>query len=209
MKFSNFILILLVLLISGCSSSEENDDGGNETLDKSLYDVEIVENSKFEEISNNLKFNSDLNEFETKWLNYLDDKYQNSKIYHIKTKLINCEDCYEVTYKKDREIIRIKVLDGEKTNENLIYDDIAVDIENEDVCSLFSGTWNTCPKLCNTDEEACQTQCGLPTCEFDEDLLVFRELGEVCGELEFSDCAYGLTCSYLNKSDDTGICVGK
>lgn len=136
-------------------------------------------------------------------------KQKFSKIYHIKTKLINCENCYEISYKKDREIIKIKVLGGEKSSETTIKDDIAVEIENSDVCKLFQGEWNDCPKICNTNEEACITQCGLPICQFDYNTIKYRKLGEECGGLNKGDCEFGLACVYTDRENKYGICEEK
>ncbi len=52
------------------------------------------------------------------------------------------------------------------------------EIKIENICILFQGNWNECPKVCETDEEACKTMCGLPTCEFDYNKIVFKEKDE-------------------------------
>jgi hypothetical protein len=206
MKKIAILLFLSIIFLSACSTQEVSEP--QEIVPEvELNEEEKSDEGKVSEVINDIKFNSNLNEYEIQWLTYLDNKYLYSKIYHIKTKNINCDNCYEVSYKKDRQIITIKVMDNEKVSEKTVVDDLVVDIENENVCSLFQGTWNECPKLCDTDEEACQTQCGLPACEFDEDKIILKELGEICGGLNLGDCVYGLSCKYKNKDDDSGICV--
>lgn len=167
--------------------------------------LNLTENG-FEDILSDIKFNTGLSDFEKDWLGYLEVKYPNSKIYYMRTKLFNCENCYELSYKKDLEVIKIKVLDGEKVSETKVIDDIAVEIENEDVCRLFKGNWNECPKLCSTDEVACQNECGLPVCEFDYNTIEYRKLGEGCGGLTYGDCEFGLKCYYGLQDDEFGVC---
>jgi len=231
-----FIGLVLFLFVAGCSDNLDTDnknlynDCGDNKHDSSwkvdcntcnCYDGKVFctktecvtneSNSSFSlgEILNDIEFNQNLTQYEKEWLGYLEIKYPQSKIYHIKTKLFNCNECYELSYKRDREIIRIKVLNGEKNSEKTIVDDIVVDIENKDVCRLFQGEWNECPKLCNTDEDACSTQCGAPICEFDYNKIVFKKIGEECGGLDKGDCEYGLSCVYKSRDDDYGKCADK
>jgi hypothetical protein len=161
---------------------------------------------QFKEFLDTIEFNTNLEDFEKEWLGYLQIKYPHSKIYHIRTKEFNCENCYEVSYKRDLEVIKIKVLDGEKKSETKVTDDIAVEIDNEDICTLFKGNWNECPKLCPTDEITCQTECGLPVCEFDYNTIEYKKVGEQCGGLEYGDCEFGLRCYFESQDDESGIC---
>ncbi len=161
----------------------------------------------FVEQLNLLKFNSNLTDYEEDYLRYYEQKYPSSRIYHIKTTLINCDGCYELYYKKDREILKIKVLNYQIKQQTRISQALEEEIENEDVCTLFGGEWDTCPSICPTDEEICVMQCGEPTCVFEEGKLVLKKIGEVCGGLDEGDCEYGLTCKYANSQDDYGVCV--
>jgi hypothetical protein len=204
MYYTKIIMLSLLIFITGCGINEV-------TEEEIVIEVAKIENdslvdNKLIDGLNEFEFNSNLKDFEKQWLEYLDNKYPESKLYHIKTENINCEQCYEVSYKKDRTVIKIKVLDGEKTSES-ISSDLIVDIENKEVCGLFQGEWNSCPKLCNTDEEACITQCGRAICEFDETKIVYKQEGDICGGLNLGDCDFGLTCKYENKNDVSGICI--
>jgi hypothetical protein len=188
-----------------------NDDSillQNESINTSKQKNETkTSEDLFRDFMDSVNFNANLTDFENSWLVYLEIKYPRSKIYHIKTTNINCLDCYEVYYKKDRIIIKIKVLDGNLQQETEIVNDLAVEIDNKPVCTLFQGTWNPCPKLCPTDEEVCLTTCGKPICEFDEDKIILKELGEICGGLDEGECVYGLTCYHENENSTYGKCV--
>jgi hypothetical protein len=161
--------------------------------------------TNFNDELNDWKFNSNLTSYEKEWLNYYQNQYPHSKIYHIKTTIYSCDGCYELFYKKDRQILKVKVLNNEKQQETTIKDDLIPYIENEKVCNLFLGTWNECPRPCSTDEEACTTQCNPPTCEFDENKITYQKEGEQCGYQ--MDCEYGLTCYYQNQSTKIGTCI--
>lgn len=229
-KILFLFVVLFAFLFVGCSQAEEIVKSINcgEYLDGeswkddcntcSCSDGEIMctqmacfDDSELSDFSlvEDIEFNTGLESYESEWLSYLEIKYPNSKIYHIRTKLFNCDDCYEISYKKDREVIKIKVLNAEKQSENKVVDDIAVEIENENVCKLFSGFWNECPALCTTDEEACQTGCGLPVCEFDYNTITFQKLGDECGGLDKGDCEFEFKCFYSSQDDDYGVCQEK
>ncbi|MDA3855558.1 MAG: hypothetical protein PF569_04830 [Candidatus Woesearchaeota archaeon] len=222
--------VLLVFVFVGCSQTEEvkvpldcgehlneetwkNDCNTCSCIDGEIMCTEIAcaDNSDLEDFNliDDIKFNTGLETYEKEWLSYLEVKYPNSKIYYIRTNLFNCEDCYELSYKKDREVIKIKVLDGDKQSENLVQDDIATEIENGNVCKLFSGSWNECPALCSTDEESCKTECGFPVCEFDYNTIVLQKVGDECGGLDKGDCEFGLKCFYASQDDDYGVCQEK
>lgn len=226
-----FIVVLLAF-IGGCSNEEPvinldcKDHLNNEKWDSDcntcicqngtiscsddICEKEVQnETSNFpsiEETLNILKFNSNLTQYERDWLSYYDSVYPNSRIYHIKTKLYLCEGCYDLYYKKDREILKVKVRNFENQGESVISADIAPEIENADVCMLFGGTWNDCPRPCSTDEIACTTMCNPAVCEFDENKIVLKTLGEQCGGLTKGDCEFGLTCYYNDEKDEFGIC---
>lgn len=232
------ILILVLfagLFLTGCSSEKVQNTNCAEYLDGESWEIDcntctcengtevcteiactddsFKENNtfldEFKENVNLIKFNSNLSDSEQKYLAYYQTEYPHSKIYHIKTKIFNCEECYELYYKKDREILKIKVMAGEISQKSIIREDLASEIENADVCKLFSGEWNECPKVCDTDEEACITMCGLPTCEFNDKKITLKEEGEICGGLDEGDCKYSLTCFYENSEDMYGLCVDK
>jgi len=201
------IILILFVSLSACSNNIEKDI---QNIPEPFVDIEdkaeIESNFSFGEVINDIKFNVNLTDYESQWLGFLEIKYPNSKIYHIKTKEINCDGCYDLSYKKDREIIKIELRNFEKKQMKIITDDIVVDIENSKVCSLFQGEWNECPKLCYTDEDACLTQCGEPICEFDYNKIIFKKLGEQCGGIDLGDCEYGLSCVYESQKDEYGIC---
>lgn len=236
MKRVIFIIISISLLFAGCSTQDDlscgnhNDgetwkedcntcscDRGNiictEIACEPLTDESQNSNQNqnpidgFKETLNLWKFNSNLTDYEKQYLTYYENKYPNSKIYFIKTEIYKCEGCYDIYYKKDWTMLLIKIRDGKILQENIINSNLEVEIENEDVCKLYLGTWNECPKLCPTDEEICVTQCGEPICEFDENKLILKKEGEICGGLKEGDCEYGLTCSYKSQSDEFGVCV--
>ena len=150
-------------------------------------------------------FNSNLEAHEQEWLEYLENKYD-TRIFFLKSKSLGGEGNYEIQYKKDRNIIKLKILKGELSQESKITDDLFVEIENAQVCSLFQGKWNECPSICETDEVACATVCGDPVCEFEEDKIILKKSGEQCGGLDAGDCEFGLTCKYANKDDKYGTC---
>lgn len=210
MKYFILLIMLVGLFLSGCTSDvqEETPLVLEEPLvvEEEVENIELQNDSNFQEFMNDIKFNQNLSDYEKEWLGYLEVKYPKTKIFHMKTKLIKCEGCYDLSYKKDREVVIIQVRDFKKTAEKKVVDDIAVEIENADICKLFQGNWNDCPKLCNTDEEACKTECGFPVCEFDYNTITFRALGEECGGLDKGDCEFGLRCVYSDRSDDYGIC---
>jgi len=224
------ISLSILLLISGCSEKKEINpicenqvngenfevdcntctcnDGIINCTEKACLNENLTEDPATE-LQNYIEFNTNLTDFEKEWLNYLENKYPSSKIYHINTVKINCLNCYEVSYKKNREIIKIKVLNNVKNSETTIKNDLEVDIKNENVCKLFQGTWNNCPKLCPTDEVICVTQCADPICEFDYNKITFKKLGEICGGIENGDCEYGLNCKYTSLEDISGTCQTK
>lgn len=205
-KILLFLGIIILLGFSACSSSDEK-----VIVEEKTNFVEDTINEVSENIvdtKNQVLFNTNLTDYEQKWLTYFEEKYPNSRIYHIETQLINCENCYSLSYKKDLEILKVKILKGEKVEEKRV-GDVAVEIKDAKVCSLFGGNWNECPKLCPTDEEACITQCGLPVCEFDYNTIKYIQEGEVCGGLDLNSCDFGLTCYYESLDADTGVCVKK
>ena len=175
-------------------------------------EVENEEPSVTDEIMDEffaLKFNANLTHYESEWLAYLEAQNPNTRIIHIKTDVYSCDGCYDLYFKKDREIVKIKVLDSELKQESVITDDITPLIGNADVCAAFGGEWNECPAPCDTDEEACITMCNPPICEFDENMIVLKKDGEECGGLDKGDCAFGLTCYYTEKDDVYGVCQPK
>ena len=230
-KITLILFSLLLLIFSGCNSEQEieaptfldcgeyahgesfKDDcntctcsDGKELCTQMACNKDINSSFKFDEFLDDIKFNQDLTTFEQEWLGYLEIKFPESKIYHMRTQTFNCEDCYEISYKKDREVIKIKVLNGDKSAEKTVTDDIVLEIENTDICQLFQGTWNECPKLCPTDEEICMTQCGAPICEFDYNLIIYKKVDEECGGIDKGDCEYGLSCIYKSREDEYGTC---
>lgn len=205
-KIIFLIFVLLSLFFSACSNQvQQNDSLEVKEFNYEEQEKKIENNSQIQEFLDEIKFNQNLTDYEQDWLNYLEVQNPQTKIYHMKTKLIRCPGCYDLSYKKDREIVIIQVRDFKKTMEKIVVDDIAVEIENQDICKLFKGTWNECPKLCTTDEEACN-DCGLPVCEFDYNTIEYRVLGEECGGIDKGDCEYGLKCVYADRDDKYGVC---
>lgn len=211
------ITTLLLLLIAGCSNNNNQKESGTNNSKIEADTQAIKDNIKsndsfvtdFNEKLDQIKFNSDLTDYEEKYLKYYEEKYPTSKIYFMKTQIYRCVGCYDIYYKKDREILKIKISNYNIMQETTIKDELNLYIANPDMCKLFQGTWNTCPKLCPTDEKICVTECGAATCEFDATKLVFKKVGEVCGGLTMGDCEYGFTCSYKIQSDEYGVCVKK
>jgi len=227
------IITLILILITGCSDSKKylgcgvhlhneswkedcntcfcNDGqvscteiGCNPVI---LKDENLIQkDNTFKEKLNEWKFNSNLTDSERVWLSYLEIKYPNTKIIHMKSKVYSGEENYDLYFKKDRTIVKIKVLGGELKQESITVSDIVPLIENSEICSLFGGKWNECPRPCSTDEEACITMCNPPICEFDENLIVYKKENEQCGGFDKGDCEYGLSCYYENKEDDYGMC---
>lgn len=155
-----------------------------------------------------IDFNANLTEYELKYLNYLEEKYPQSQIYYLKSNLINCNQCYEIYYKKDRTIIKIKIIDNKITQETEIKKDLSLEIETKEICEyLFFGTWNSCPKICPTDEETCLNECAPPKCEFEDEKNIIKSIGDKCGGLDEGDCMYGLTCYHENENTTYGTCV--
>ena len=234
MKKVIILMCVLVLLVFSSCSKEENlscangfehnekwqEDCNscscaNGKIECTEIQCEVVEEKndsfleEFEEKIEEIKFNSNLTEYEKFYLNYYENKYPFNKIYHIKTINFNCEGCYELYYKRDREILKIKILNNEIKLESEVRDNIFTDIENEEVCKLFQGNWNECPRLCTTDEEICDTGCGLAVCEFEEDKITLKKEGEICGGLDEGDCEFGFTCYYESLNDNYGVCRTK
>ena len=207
MKKIIFLLVILFgLAFSACSSDEKQPEEIKPVVQEQQNEPIVSDNTSLtKEILNNAKFNTNLKDFEQKWLSYLEEKNPNSKIYHVRTVNINCDDCYEVYYKKDLSMIKIKVLNGEKKQETTIVDDLFTEIKDSDVCDLYGGNWNECPRICPTDEEICTSVCGEPACELDQTTVNYKKLGEQCGS-DLGDCEFGFSCYYQSNDADYGIC---
>jgi hypothetical protein len=233
-KYMILCTLMIMAVFAGCSSQSTNcgerADGESWAEDCntcSCIDGEIIcteiacEIELEDEIENSttadkvrdelfaLKFNANLTDYESEWLTYLEVQNPNTRIIHIKSDVYSCDGCYDLYFKKDREIVKIKVLDGDLRQESVITDDVVPLIENADVCAAFGGEWNDCPSPCSTDEEACITMCNPAICEFDENAIVLKQDGEECGGLDKGDCAFGLTCYYSDKDDVYGVCQKK
>lgn len=230
MKKITIILTLIILgLISGCSEPQNLNcgthnngdswkedcntctcDNGNilctEIACKAKPEKNISQMNDLQEQLNEWKFNSNLTDYEQAWLETLKTQHPNTRIILIKSDDINCQGCYDLYFKKDREIIKIVVREGKLKQQSTITNDLVPLIKTPEVCQVFSGKWNDCPAPCSTDEEACKTTCNPPICEFDDSKIVYKKEGEECGGLDKGDCVFGLTCYYTNENDTYGIC---
>ncbi|MFW5704271.1 MAG: hypothetical protein ACOCXG_00365 [Nanoarchaeota archaeon] len=226
LAFLTFIIAIFGLLFAGCGQEKEpqvlscGDYLEGETWQEDCNTcfcengetvcTEIAcpekNDSKIQDRLNEIEFNSNLTNIENRYLAMLQEQYVHSKIYHIKTKEVNCDECYDLSYKKDREIIKLEIRYNKLKTQKIVKDNLATEIENENVCRLFGGSWNECPSPCETDEEACITMCNPPVCEFDYNKIIYNKLGEVCGGIGYGDCEYGLKCYFEVQSDETGIC---
>lgn len=215
-KIILILTMILIALISGCSSNsdkENNTESVQITPENSVENNEILDKNNtllenFNDNLNQIKFNSNLTDYEEKYLRYYEEKYPTAKIYHMKTQIYKCTGCYDIYFKKDREILKIKISNYQISQETTIRNELNLYIENKEMCTLFQGNWNTCPKVCTTDEKAC-LECAPAACEFDENKLVLKKADEVCGGLTMGDCEYAYTCSYKAQTDEFGVCVKK
>lgn len=215
-KILTILTMLFLAIISGCSSEEsqkevmKTTDNNSKTLENNqIVQSNFSKTTDFENNLNEIKFNSNLTEYEEKYLRYYEEKFPTSKIYFMKTQLYKCTGCYDIYYKKDREILKIKISNYKIVQETTIKSEFNLYIENPTMCTLFQGKWNECPKVCPTDEEICVASCGTPTCEFDSNKIVLKKESEICGGLKNADCEFGFTCSYKSKNDESGICIKK
>ena len=215
-KIMLVLAMILIALISGCTSNSDKENKNESVLvapENSVENNEILDKNNtllenFNDNLNQIKFNSNLTDYEEKYLRYYEEKYPTAKIYHMKTQIYKCVGCYDIYFKKDREILKIKISNDKISQETTIRNELNLYIENKEMCTLFQGNWNTCPKVCTTDEKAC-LECAPAACEFDENKIVLKKVGEVCGGLTMGDCEYGYTCSYKVKTDEFGVCVKK
>ena len=180
---------------NSCSCTDGEISCTTYVCESELVNESISINQNFSDILFQLSFNLNLTQEETRWIRHLEGKYPNSRVFHIKTEDLGCENCYEAFYKIDRNIYKIKVLDSKKVSEIKVGAGVFTEIKDENICLLFQGEWDECPLKSFSDGSVWNENCGKPVCILDEDKIIYRQLREECG-YQVGDCDLGMICYY-------------